>query len=161
MQTIDSAIEQRAASSLLDRGVRVKLPAPFFLKLFFIKNIRLTLRQPFLGTHLHAARLINAAAMNLDGVEDGDLTAVYNLIEKHGETMAHICAIFLLRRKWRIRLLAGALTKRLLWSLTNTKLTEIILLVMAFGGLEDFTSSIRLMLAFQQKMMAPRNLSHE
>lgn len=99
--------------------------------------------------------------MSLDGVEDGDMAAVYSLVEQHGETMARICAIFFLRRKWRIRLLAGTLAKRLLWSLTNTKLTEIILLVMAFGGLEDFTSSIRLMLAFQQKMMAPRNLSHE
>jgi hypothetical protein len=152
--------ERLAADTILERGVRVKLPAPFFLRLFS-RNVHLTLRQPRYGTLLHVARISLKAGFDITKLDSGDINAAHEIISQYARPVARIAAILFLDSKWKIKLFSRILANWLIWKLTPRKMAEIAMLAVAYGGIEDFTTTIRLIGAMRMKATAPRNLSQK
>lgn len=149
--------ERRAAETILERGVRVKLPAPRFLRLLGKKEISVTIRQPGMGTLLNVSELSLKSGFSFEGIDSGNLDAAHQLIAGHTKTLMRIVAVILLRSKWRIRLFSGMLSRWLLWKLTPNRLLEMVLMIVTFSGVQDFTNTIRLIRSMSVTM--PRNLS--
>jgi hypothetical protein len=152
--------EQNAADTILEKGVRVKLPAPFFLRLF-CREIGLVLRQPKYGTLLYVSRISLKAGFDVSKLESGELGEVHELLRRNIMPLSRIMAVLFLNGKWKIRLFARPVARWLMWKLTPRKMAEIALLAVAFAGYEDFTTTIRLIGAMRMKATAPRNLSHD
>ena len=150
-------IEQRAAETILENGVRVSIPAPFFLRLFGKKTIKLKLRQPTLRTLMVVSSLALEAGFSFEGIDSGNLDAAHELIQTHAKTLARIVAVFILRKKRKIQLFSGMLANYLLDKTTSRKMAEIVLLIVAIGGVQDFTDSIRLIRSM--RVTTPKNLS--
>ena len=154
---MENTVEKRAAELILEKGVRVKVPAPFLLKLFFVKTISLVLRQPNMGTLLLFSAEALKANFDFSKLKDGNLLEAHRMIAEHAVPVSRMLAYLLLRSKWKIRLFTWWLSKHLLWKLTPTRMAEITLLAVAFGRVEDFTTTIRLISAM--KVTTPKNLS--
>ena len=152
-------IERRAAETILERGVRVKLPAPRFLRLIGKKEISVTIRQPNMGTLLHVSRLSLKAGFSFEGIDAGNLDAAHELISKHTKTCIRIVAIIILGSKFKIWLFSGMLRRWLMGKVTPRRLFELILMTVTMSGVQDFTNAIRLIRSMRVTM--PRNLSPE
>jgi hypothetical protein len=147
--------ERLAADTILERGVRVRLPAPFFLRLF-TRTIGVAMKQPTMGTLFHVARV--SLAHDIDIGKLTDFNSALQLVATHGRPMLRIVAILLLRTDTRIALF----WRPMCWwvrKLPPRRLAEIALMAVTFGGIEDFTTTIRLLWAM--KITTPRNLSQE
>lgn len=152
--------ERHAADTILERGVRVKLPAPLFLRPFR-REINLILRQPRYGTLLYVARISLKAGFDVSKLDNGDINSAHEIISKYAKPVARIAAVLFLDSKWRIRLFSRVMAKWLIWKLTPRKMAEIAILAVAYGGIEDFTTTIRLIGAMRMKATGPRNLSQK
>lgn len=152
--------ERLAADTILERGVRVKLPAPFFLRLFR-REITPVLRQPKYGTLLHVARVSLKTGFDVTKLNEGDINSAHELISKYVRPVAKIAAILFLNSKWKIGLFSNVVANWLIWKLTPRKMAEIAILAVAYGGIEDFTTTIRLIGAMRMKATGPHNLSQK
>ena len=150
-------VEQLAAETILERGIRVNVPSPRFFKLFGKKEVGLVIKQPYLGTLMHMSRLCLKAGFNLDDVDEGKVDAAFGLMEKHGRTVAKIVAVIILNSKFKIRLFSNILSYWLLWKMKPRKLVEMVILLITLSGVQDFTTSIRLIR--RMKTTTPKNLS--
>lgn len=150
-------IQRHAANTILERGVRVKLPSPRLLRMLGKREISVTIRQPNMGTLMNVSQLSLESGFSFDGIDSGDLDAAHALISQHAETCTRIVAVIILGSKWRIRLFSGMLSRWLLWKLKPRRLLDIILMIVTLSGVQDFTNSIRLIRSMDVTM--PRNLS--
>lgn len=149
-------VEQLAAERILESGVRVTIPAPLFLRLFGKKTVKLVIRQPYLGTLAHVSRLSLDAGFNFDEIDKGDLDAAHKLVSNHARTICRIIAVMVLSSRFRIGLFTGMLSRWLMWKLKPRKLAEITMTIILLCGVQDFTSSIRLLRSL--RITAPKNL---
>lgn len=152
--------ERLAAETILEKGVRVKLPAPFFFRLFFIKTIHFTFRPSRLGTLMKVSKIALKNKLNIFELRDAHFTGVHRAILDHAPTLAQLVAVLWLDRKRRFFLIP-IMTKFFLWNLTSRKMAEIVFVCMLYAPLEDFTTSIRLFQALTTRIVGPKNLSHE
>lgn len=152
-------VGRQAANTILDKGVRVHLPAPFLLRVLFVRSVGFTLMQPTLGQLLRVSSVALAAGFDIDRLEKGGLNEAHRLVTQHTRSLAKIAAILMIRGKFRGQLFAGLLARWLVWKLTPRKLAEITLIAVAMSGMEDFTSTIRLIGAM--RLTRPKNLSHD
>lgn len=150
---------RQAADTILDKGVRVQLPAPFLLSLVFVRSVGFILRQPTLGQLLRVSSVALAAGFDLGNLESGGINEAHRLVKQHARALAKIAALLMLRGRLRGQLFAGLLARWLVWKLTPRKLAEITLISVAMSGIEDFTSTIRLIGAM--RITHPKNLSHD
>lgn len=151
--------ERQAADTILEKGVRVQLPAPFFLRLFK-KEIILVLRQPRFGTMLHVASVSLKAGFEIEKLQTGELNAAHESVSQYARPLARIAAYLFLNGKWKIKFFSKLLANWLLWKLTPRRMAEIAILAVAYGGIQDFTTTIRLIGAMTMNVTAPKNLSH-
>lgn len=149
------ATEQRAASLLLKKGVKVSITAPLFLRLLGKKKIDLVITAPTIYTLLLISeKFLSMRILN----QELSISEAFALYRFHGKTMTEIVAMAILNDKkkmWRKRFLA----KHLIKQLKPSELTYLFTLIIAYGGIEDFISTIRLM--EQMKITRPMNLSPE
>lgn len=150
------ATEQRAANILLKRGVSLPVTAPLFFRLFGKKEIKLTISAPSIYTLV----LISEKYLSLRIQETKDLTIseAFELLNVHSRAMSEIVAMCILnnsRKMWRKRFLASFLEKRL----KSEELGYLFQLIIAYGGIEDFINTIRLMESM--RITKPMNLSPE
>jgi hypothetical protein len=150
-------VERRAAETILEKGVRVKLPAPFLLRLLFIRNIHLVLRQPNMGTLLNFSTEALKSKMDVSKLKDGNIMEALTMVCEKAVPVSRMLAYLFLRSEWKIKLFTRLTAHYLLWALTPTRQAEIFLLAVAFGRVEDFTTTIRLIEAM--KITTPKNLS--
>jgi predicted neuraminidase len=156
-----NAIQRKAAETFLERGVRVPLPAPRFLRLFGKKTVNVVIRQPYLRTLFTASELALSDGFSLDGLDQGQTDAALELINKHSKTAARIVAVYFLNGKWKNRLFSKRVGSWLFSKLTNQKLLEITVTIVLMSRYQDFTSSIRLFKQMSLTTMMPKNLSPE
>lgn len=150
-------VEQRAAQTILERGVRVEIPAPLLLRFFGKRNITIVLKQPSLGTLIRMSDLYLSTGIVKSQLDDIELEAVIKLIGKHGKTFSKIIALAYLNGYWSGKLFSGLLT---LWvlKLPPQKISAIISLLFVCSGAEDFMTTIRLV---QQMKITEPSLSPE
>jgi hypothetical protein len=150
-------VERRAAETILEKGVRVKLPAPFLLRILFIRNIHPVLRQPNMGTLLHFSTEALKSKMDVSRLKSGEIMEALTMVHENAVPVSRMLAYLFLRSEWKIKLFTRWYAHYLLWALTPTRQAEIYMLAVAFGRMEDFTTTIRLIEAM--KMTTPKNLS--
>lgn len=143
---------------MLEKGVRVMLPAPFLLRLLWRKEIPVVIRQPRWRTLLSVGSVILKTGLKVEEL-GGDFGGAFETLMKYSKPMSRITAMYMIDRKWGNRLFSGILARYLVNRLTLRKVAEICLVSISFSNLQDFTTSIRLMTGQAAKMMAPKNLS--
>lgn len=150
----DMNTEQKAASTLLDRGVAWKVPAPWWMRLIGKKTLSLEVKAIRLSQLLELSGLY--ASMGIDPEQSKDDP---HALIPHARTVCQIAAICLLSTPLKRRLFAKALARILVDRLTGDNLLEMMLFVVTYSGLESFTTTIRLI--GEMRMTKPKNLSPE
>lgn len=152
----EQATENRAANLLLRRGVKVSVTAPLFLRLFGKKEINLVISAPSIYTLTLIAE--KYLSLRIKETKDLNISEAFELLNMHSRAMSEIIAISILnnsKKMWRKRFLASFLEKRL----TAEELSYLFHLIVAYGGIEDFINTIRLM--EEIRITKPMNLSPE
>jgi len=144
-------VRLQAAERLLDKGVRFRLPGPFYKRLLRLN--RLDVRPLRGGAILEIARVIIE-----NGIEEHVKLEDWAFLEKNIEPVARCTAIAVLGTKERIEKEADALTEKLLWKIPAGKLVEMFRVIAVQNRLTDFTNITRLYLHQTTMMMNPRNL---
>lgn len=150
------SIEAQVADTILEKGVRVKLPAPFFLP--FRKTIGVIIHQPTMRTLLEVSSIALRSGFQLEKLT-GDIDSAHQAVKDHTPAVVKIVATLMLNGRVKIALFRGILRWWLMNNLTARKLGEITLVTVAFSGIQDFTTSIRLI--GTMRVTAPKNLSQD
>lgn len=140
--------EKFAADTILQRGVKVKIPAPFLLRLFRKKTVSLTLTSPFEGTMHRVASYYLRTGITMDMLEDLTPEEALNLQVKHGKTISKAVAVAILNGYWKGKLFTRVLAWYLRWHLKPTELYALTTTLLIYGGVQDFintTKSVRKM----------------
>lgn len=136
--------ELHATETLLQRGVKVRVRAPFLLRLLGIKTLGLTLREPTGGAlkrmgfwYLHCQ--LSADQLERISVEDAMLFQV-----KYGKYIYRALACLFLVGKIRTALFMKPYAKWLEEHLKPKDALMLLQLAIIHGGLEDFMTTTRL-----------------
>lgn len=141
--------EIREAQVILEKGSRFEVPAPFLLRLFGKKTITFIIHDPT------AAVCLQLTAMRLSmGVTDEEFEVMsieggLKLLAEHGETIARMLALGILRGKKRNWLLGKWLANRLLNQYQFSTLLDMMHILTLGSGLQDFINIIGLMKAIR------------
>lgn len=146
--------EQRAAEIMLQRGVPVNARAPFFLRIFGKKTVRLKLYMPNGGTLQRVGIYylktgIPAEQLNDISVEDAMILKV-----KHGKNIYRGVACGILNgwiAGWAFTI---PFAWYLLWSMKEAEVCKLFNMLVTYGGLSDFMTTTRYLRAF--RITAPR-----
>lgn len=143
-----------AANVILTRGVRFRLPAPYYKR--WLKKDYITIRYLKAGTILEISRVILKS-----GLEDAIALGDYEFLEKAIEPCARCIAIAILNDKKSIARGTDKLTKRLMWKVAPQSIVDIFTKISAMNRLTDFMSITRYLLSQTTMMMNRKNLGHE
>lgn len=150
--------ESFAAETLLEKGVRVPIPAPFFFRWFGKKQITVRLYQPCFGTLLRISRYYLTTGVTEDQLKEINQEGAMMLCRDHGKTFSKIVATAMLNGFISGTIFTRPLAWVLLWSLKPELICGLIRLLVIFGGTAPFMSIIRSV--NQMKITAP-NLSQK
>lgn len=157
----EARVQQRVADNLLERGVRFKIPAPFFLRLVGKKKVGVTIRPIKFGTLLAMSRLSAELNADIDTISDGSINQAMEMVQKHGATLTEWVATAILNRKGLIKRFSKPLGRYLGWKLTPAKLSELFMLVVLLCGIQDFTNTIRYLNTLNLTRRKEKDLSHK
>ncbi|HBX44478.1 MAG TPA: hypothetical protein DEG28_01095 [Porphyromonadaceae bacterium] len=141
----------KAANAILERGVRFRLPAPFYKR--WLKKDYVTIR------HLKAGTILEISSVVLNSkLEEAITLGDYEFLHKAIEPCARCIAIAILNDKRDIEKKAGRLTKRLLWKVSDESMIDIFLKISIMNRVSDFTIITRYLLNQMMTMMSRKNL---
>ena len=141
----------KAANAILERGVRFRLPAPFFKR--WLKKDWTTIRQLKAGTILEFSRVVIK-----HDLENAVLLGDYEFLMKAVEPCARCIAIAILNDEKKIDRKADRLTKQLLWKISAESLIEIFVKISLLNRVSDFTRITKFFSIQMTMMMSPKNL---
>lgn len=147
-------VRLQAANAILERGVRFRLPAPFYKRWF--KNDTVTIRHLKAGTIIEFSRVVIGNELE-NAVALGD----YEFLLKSIEPCARCIAIAILNDERKIERQADKLTKKLLWRIADVSLVEIFMKISVLNRVSDFTDITKFFLTMTATMMNPKNLGHD
>ena len=154
----DAEIQKQVADNILERGIKIKLPAPFLLRIIGIKEVSRVITSPKLGTLIAMSRVSSDLNVQLDKLLEGSIGYATELAENYGEYVAEWIAIAILNDKREIDKHAKKLARKLLWFYTPKQLGEAFMLIVLLSGVEHFTNTIRFMDGMN---LLKKNLSQE
>lgn len=143
----------KAAETILDRGVRFIMPAPVLLK--WMRLNRITVRPLRPGTILEISRVVVS-----NELEEALMLTEFSQLEKSIEPLTKCIALSVLNGKLKIRLFSRILTKMLLWKLDTLQLLEMFIRIKELNAVTDFMS-ITGFYCQQAQMMTKPNLGQE
>lgn len=141
--TENPAVEQHAAETILQRGIKVALPAPLFLRLFGKKHIIVTLRSPFEGTMHRVAIYYLSTGLTQDNLEKLTTEEALALMAVHGKAIGKAVACAILNGYWSGKLLTRPFAWYLRWHLTPHKMFAFTTALLIYGGVSDFINTTR------------------
>lgn len=144
----------RAANVILERGVRFRLPAPFWKR--WLKKDYVTIHHLKAGTIIEIARVVIAG-----GLEDAVGYSGSELLGKSIEACARCVAIAILNDKEKIERDSDRLTDKLLNEVSAESLINIFNHIKLMNRVGDFMTVTRYFLTTTAMMMNPKNLGHE
>jgi len=154
MVTMDARLQ--AANAILERGVRFRLPAPFWKR--WLKKDYITIRHLKAGTILEFSRVVLESDLE-NAVTLGDFEFLLKAIEPCARCIA-ICAINN-KEKIATGTEVDKLTETLMWELSDESIIEIFLKISMMNRAADFMTITKYLLTMMQMMMNPKNLGHE
>jgi len=144
-------VRLQAADCLLDKGVRFRLPAPFYKR--WLKRDRLDVRPLRAGAIIEIAKVIIT-----NELEEKIKLEEWAFLAQNIEPIARCTAIAVLGTKEKIEKETDALTQKLLWKIPAGNLVEMFRVIAVQNRLSDFTSITRLYCHQTMMMMNPKNL---
>lgn len=156
-----NATQQAAADRLTEKGVRVSISSPLFLRFFGIKTLPLILRATRYGTQIKLASKMLRIEIDFEKLANGDVDEARKLLSKYGVLVSRIVAFVVIDRWWLIPLF----TRPLAWYIrTHAKMNDVVSALVFVQLLNDpsgFTSAITLTRKAAETTMTPRNVSQE
>jgi hypothetical protein len=156
----ESRVQQQAADTILERGVRFQIPAPFYLRIFGKKMAEIVVYRPKMGTLIAMSKISAELNEDLAKLSDGSFTEAYALVEKHGDKLLKWLAIAMLNNKYKIELRGDSLANKLKWRITAQEAATLFYLIVMLSGVKDFTNTIRFlnsMNLMERKEMSPKD----
>lgn len=148
---MDARLE--AAKRILNRGVRVRLPAPFFERLFR-RNI-IEVRPLYPGTILEFATIVLE-----NNLEEATTLSDYSALVQSINPVARCVAVSILNDEKKIEKFTDKLQKKLLWKVRPELLVEIYTTISEMNRTTDFMDITRYYVLQTSMMMSP-NLGQE
>ena len=148
-------IEKFAADTILGKGVKVLVPAPFLLRIVGKKTVSFNLTSPFEGTMHRVASYYLSTGITEDQLEGITVEAALALHAKHGKAISKAVACAVLNGYVSGYLFTNVLAWYLRWNLTPVGLFNLTTTLLILGGIQDFintTRSVRKMTLTMPKM---------
>ena len=143
-----------AANVILNRGVRFRLPAPFYRRL--LKRDWVIIRPLKFGTILEISKVVLES-----GIEDAITLSDHEFLEKVIEPCSRCIAIAILNDKGKIARNTDKLTNRLMWNIAPQSIVDIFVKISTMNRVSDFIIITRYLLRQMTMMMNRRNLGQE
>lgn len=135
-------VEAMAADALLDRRLKINLPAPWLLRIFGRKTVPIRVKLPTAGSLIRMSSLFTRMEIDLQHLYDGNFGSVLEQIAKHGVTTSRIIAYGLLRGTWSARLLNRPLAWYIRQHMPMQGLAELAKIIVLMSTSEAFVSVI-------------------
>ena len=142
-----------AAERILERGVRFRLPAPFFCRLLR-KNV-VTIRPLYPGTILEFATIVLKHRL-----EEAITMSDYAALEKSVVPVARCIAVAMLNDRAKIAKQTDRIARWLLWRVKPQQLAAMFMVIQELNRTADFTNITRYFVLQTSMMMNP-NLGQE
>ena len=149
-------VEIRTVDTILDKGVRVPIPAPLFLRVFGKKTVNVTVHRPVMGNMLRISRLY--LKLNIDSIDKG-LGEWARLMETCTKPVTRIVAYGLLRGRTTAWLLNRPLAWYLRGCMHHADMANLAAMLVMLSGVQDFSNTIKFLALM--KMTGPKNLSQD
>lgn len=150
--------EIAAANALLNKTVRITIPAPFLCRLF--KKYTIDLKVKFITGQqlLRMSRLFNRLKLDIKKLQAGDLAALFNAIAENEVLASRIIAAGMVQSWFAYRFLVPFIAWYLRSHMRMRTMAELTKALLAISDGQDFMSIIRSIA--KMNIMAP-NLSHK
>lgn len=135
--------ELRATENLLERGVKVRVRAPFLLRLIFIKTIVLTLHTPRGGSLLRMGSWFLRCQLSVKELEEISMENAMLFQVRYGNHIYRALACLFIGNKTMTYIFSKRYARWLKESLTVKEALQLLQLVILYGGLEDFMTITR------------------
>lgn len=134
-------IEERAAATILERGVRIPFRAPLFLRLLGKKKVYLLMRPAPMGRLIAISREFTSMGVEVETLDEMTSLQLNDFVIKHTDSIIRIVAIMLVGRSPFKGLMCWWLKRQI----TSRMVADIVKLMVSVNGVESFMSSIVLM----------------
>src|SRR5690606_10928793 len=135
--------ELHATETLLQRGVRVRVRAPLFLRLFGKKTIVLTLSVPFAGAFIRMGRWFLLCQLSIERLEEISTQDALRFNVQYADNIYRALACLFIGNKLLTRLFLKPYENWLKESMTQSEALTLLQLVIVQGGLRDFMTTTR------------------
>lgn len=143
-----------AAHAILERGVRFRLPAPFYKR--WLKKDYVTIR------HLKAGTIFEISCVVLEsGIEQALIAGDFEFLSKTIKSVAECIAIAILNDKKAIEDKTEKLKNKLLWEVSSESLIELFNNIVLMNRVGIFTTATRYLHRMTTTMMNPKNLGQK
>lgn len=146
--------EIKTVETLLDRGVRVELPAPFFLRLLRKKTISFILKRPTSETIYRISGLYLQMKLGTTMVEVDTIDQSHKLIAECMIPASRIIAYAIAAHYSPLSIRNKFIARYLRRHLDTRQLAELWMIVVNLSGVQDFCNIIRSMSTM--RMTIPR-----
>ena len=153
----NQATERLAAETILQRGVKCKIAAPFFLRMFGKKTITIKLGSPYQGTMFRVSSYYLSTGISDHKLEEITTEEAVALMSIHGKAISKAVACAVLNGYWSGKLLTKPFAWYLRWHCNPRELFALIAALLIYGGTSDFMNTTRSVRAM--KITSP-NLGH-
>ena len=157
-------LEKASALALLDRGIAFRIPAPWLLKLFGRKTVKITVKRLYLGTLVHLSAIENfgmqevevhqAAGKIINEMGGVPRSIPISVIVNQSKPVCRAIACCLLNSRSKIALLEKPLGRFLSRNCTPDQLQELAMWLFVYGRPEAFTNTTRFL--SRMTMTSPR-----
>lgn len=136
-------VEKLAAETILHRGVKIKIAAPWIIR-WLKKKITLRITSPFEGTMHRVSAYYLSTGMKERQLEEVSVEESLALMSVHGKSISKAVACAILNGYWTGLLFTKPLAWYLRWHCKPRELFGIASALLIYGGAADFMNTTRL-----------------
>ncbi len=135
-------VEMKAADALLDRRIKINLPAPWLFRLFGKKVIGYWMPLPVGENVFRMARLFCQMDIDAKKLMEGDIGTLMEYIARHGETASRLIAYGMVRGAFFARVFNRPLARYIRCNMDMRGMAELMKIIVLTCNGEDFVSII-------------------
>lgn len=136
-------VEKRTADVLLQKGVKIKVRSPWFMRLF-TKTITLTVSSLFEGTIHRVARYYLATGITQEQLDNITIEQAFMLMKHHGRNFNKAVACAVLNGYVKGWLFVRPLAWYLRWHSKPNEILALLNYILLYSGIEDFMNTTKL-----------------
>lgn len=137
-----NSAEMNAADAILDRRLRINLPAPRLMRLFGCRTVPVFVKRPVAQNLFRMSRLFAKMDIDLKKVRAGELGTLLECIGRNGVTVSRVIAYGMIRGNIAAFLLNRPLGWYLRCNMDMRGMAELAKIIVLISGGEDFVSTI-------------------